>query len=292
VGKFLSVDPITAQYPELTPYQFASNRPIDGIDLDGKEFWSANQITEQNKAKMNLVNDLTTYRTNNQQSFVATGVSKIPANVKIHNYYTQPSTTKTIVNSFTYGVDEFLYKLINDSKIVGSSVINGPQHASDLVGNKAGQKERIMAFTNVTGTALGFGEFSASTAAFAEGDAIIANAARDGVKTIFVESADDIAYMKFMNAEALYSGGVGKDGAITIFEDAHRSVLLEEAIHHQQRVVNGDQYFYTHRTELEIEAQETLLRIGEKEKWSGTIIQEIKDAKAAWSKQLSESSKH
>jgi hypothetical protein len=26
------------KYPELTPYQFASNRPIDGVDLDGKEY--------------------------------------------------------------------------------------------------------------------------------------------------------------------------------------------------------------------------------------------------------------
>jgi hypothetical protein len=31
------VDPITKDYPELTPYQFASNTPIFGIDLDGKE---------------------------------------------------------------------------------------------------------------------------------------------------------------------------------------------------------------------------------------------------------------
>jgi len=38
LGKFLSVDPITDEYPELTPYQFASNRPIDGIDRDGLEF--------------------------------------------------------------------------------------------------------------------------------------------------------------------------------------------------------------------------------------------------------------
>jgi len=38
IAKFLSVDPITKQYPELTPYQFASNRPIDGIDLDGLEY--------------------------------------------------------------------------------------------------------------------------------------------------------------------------------------------------------------------------------------------------------------
>jgi RHS repeat-associated protein len=38
LGKFLSVDPITKKYPELTPYQFASNRPIDGIDMDGLEY--------------------------------------------------------------------------------------------------------------------------------------------------------------------------------------------------------------------------------------------------------------
>ncbi|WP_367393184.1 RHS repeat domain-containing protein [Lewinella sp. LCG006] len=35
IGKFLSVDPLSPDYPMLTPYQFASNRPIDGIDLDG-----------------------------------------------------------------------------------------------------------------------------------------------------------------------------------------------------------------------------------------------------------------
>ena len=44
IGKFLSVDPLplTAKYPELTPYQFSSNRPIDGIDLDGLEWTNAN----------------------------------------------------------------------------------------------------------------------------------------------------------------------------------------------------------------------------------------------------------
>lgn len=38
VARFFSEDPITAQYPELTPYQFASNCPISGDDLDGGEF--------------------------------------------------------------------------------------------------------------------------------------------------------------------------------------------------------------------------------------------------------------
>lgn len=39
VSRFLSVDPITRDYPGLTPYQFASNRPIDGVDLDGLEWY-------------------------------------------------------------------------------------------------------------------------------------------------------------------------------------------------------------------------------------------------------------
>jgi RHS repeat-associated protein len=37
LGRFLSVDPIATQYPELTPYQFASNTPIWAIDIDGME---------------------------------------------------------------------------------------------------------------------------------------------------------------------------------------------------------------------------------------------------------------
>jgi RHS repeat-associated protein len=37
VGKFLSVDPLSKEYPELTPYQFAGNTPIQAIDLDGTE---------------------------------------------------------------------------------------------------------------------------------------------------------------------------------------------------------------------------------------------------------------
>jgi RHS repeat-associated protein len=39
--RFLSVDPLTKDYPYLTPYQFASNSPISGIDLDGLEYYYA-----------------------------------------------------------------------------------------------------------------------------------------------------------------------------------------------------------------------------------------------------------
>jgi RHS repeat-associated protein len=40
-GRFLSVDPIARKFPELTPYQYASNSPISGIDLDGLEYYFA-----------------------------------------------------------------------------------------------------------------------------------------------------------------------------------------------------------------------------------------------------------
>jgi len=37
LGRFLSIDPLTPKYPELTPYQYASNNPVAFIDLDGLE---------------------------------------------------------------------------------------------------------------------------------------------------------------------------------------------------------------------------------------------------------------
>ena len=37
LGRFLSVDPITKEYPHYTPYSYAGNKPIKFIDLDGAE---------------------------------------------------------------------------------------------------------------------------------------------------------------------------------------------------------------------------------------------------------------
>jgi RHS repeat-associated protein len=37
LGRFLSVDPLSKQYPWYTPYQFAGNNPILSIDIDGLE---------------------------------------------------------------------------------------------------------------------------------------------------------------------------------------------------------------------------------------------------------------
>lgn len=37
LGRFLSVDPLTKQYPWYTPYSYAGNSPIANIDIDGLE---------------------------------------------------------------------------------------------------------------------------------------------------------------------------------------------------------------------------------------------------------------
>jgi RHS repeat-associated protein len=52
IGKFLSVDPLTKSYPMLTPYQFASNTPIQAIDLDGLE---ARKVTKDNTVTFYVV---------------------------------------------------------------------------------------------------------------------------------------------------------------------------------------------------------------------------------------------
>ena len=42
LGRFLSTDPLEMEYPWNSPYAFAENRPIDGIDLEGKEWENIN----------------------------------------------------------------------------------------------------------------------------------------------------------------------------------------------------------------------------------------------------------
>ncbi|MDQ6755384.1 MAG: RHS repeat-associated core domain-containing protein [Bacteroidota bacterium] len=61
--RFKSIDPLAKAYPELTPYQFASNSPIMGIDLDGREienfiFGMKKKIMGVSSLQMNNVNSV------------------------------------------------------------------------------------------------------------------------------------------------------------------------------------------------------------------------------------------
>jgi RHS repeat-associated protein len=47
LAKFMSVDPLTMRYPQLSPYQFADNTPIQAIDVDGLEKFKINDGTRE-----------------------------------------------------------------------------------------------------------------------------------------------------------------------------------------------------------------------------------------------------
>ena len=56
VGKFLSVDPLSPEYPWYTPYQFAGNKPINCVDLDGLEELQVNIAKAQTLKEPGIVN--------------------------------------------------------------------------------------------------------------------------------------------------------------------------------------------------------------------------------------------
>ena len=66
IAKFLSVDPLTGNYPGWSPYPFAMNRVIDGFDLDGLEYKSAATWADNNIAykgiSYNQSKTITTFR--------------------------------------------------------------------------------------------------------------------------------------------------------------------------------------------------------------------------------------
>ncbi|NOQ26263.1 MAG: hypothetical protein GQ564_12940 [Bacteroidales bacterium] len=51
ICRFVSVDPLQFEYPYYTPYQYAGNKPISYIDLDGLEEAKINDESEKNPKK-------------------------------------------------------------------------------------------------------------------------------------------------------------------------------------------------------------------------------------------------
>ncbi|GAB2700591.1 hypothetical protein GCM10027037_26800 [Mucilaginibacter koreensis] len=61
IARVLSVDPLTKNYPWYTPYQFAANSPIAGLDKDGGEFkfYLIRLINENGTVKIKTTNVVT-----------------------------------------------------------------------------------------------------------------------------------------------------------------------------------------------------------------------------------------
>jgi RHS repeat-associated protein len=106
LGRFLSVDPITKKYPELTPYQFASNTPIAKVDIDGLEgsigiSGSAN-VTGRHNVEFDTDGD---GKPNFDGSFYGAGISQLAAGVAAVTdiFITRGKLTQTLIAADVLG---------------------------------------------------------------------------------------------------------------------------------------------------------------------------------------------
>jgi RHS repeat-associated protein len=129
LGKFLSVDPITKKYPMLTPYQFASNSPISGIDLDGLEFYYASDGTLLGKigtsTQVRLVDDkyiqsargyitwANGTEVDKNREYATNGVNKISTDVGITN---EELNTRAVLVTIRYAENDGNGPLVYDAQ--------------------------------------------------------------------------------------------------------------------------------------------------------------------------------
>jgi len=105
LGRFLSVDPLTAKYPWYTPYSFAGNMPIRFIDMDGLEqgppkfFFDPMPYTGSKSDYLKVLPN------------AATGV----VNGGISLLYMAGDAFSTSVTAFQTGQSPFSYKDVNHS---------------------------------------------------------------------------------------------------------------------------------------------------------------------------------
>lgn len=157
IGRFLSVDPIAKDYPELTPYQYASNRPIDGIDLDGLEYAPAGLFGPNGPRESTSVKLYPTNATQMQQNTM-----QIASRV---NYLNQWIAAPNIYGDGVIGPRYAVQSNIAIAKqnyynAVGDNIAGGPFGATDYLLNPKGGG---FAGAAVDGVAMSFGGISGET---------------------------------------------------------------------------------------------------------------------------------
>jgi RHS repeat-associated protein len=105
LGRFLSVDPIGKEFPELTTYQFASNSPVANIDLDGGEKLYYTLAIKDGKPELSLTNHVDTYKTSDGKE------AKFPLSYEI-----------------TYNKNVFSFAI---SSLAGGKYGNAPDNTTD-----------------------------------------------------------------------------------------------------------------------------------------------------------------
>ncbi len=282
LGKFLSVDPLSWKYPMLTPYQFASNIPTKFVDLDGAEADPGEyMLIAEPPGTTN--EELSRLRKKNIYAATATGVAKVV-------YYSLAAITQ-MAGASHYGdkipkdkwsqsfpsipndnvLKDVIVPLFTAPIDIASQIKKDPLNF-ELWGQAAALF--FMYKGNIPNTRL---------AKFKEGNGIIKSINTKNVSIRLAESAEETAFMQKMGQKASVRILENGEYDITFIpSEMNRISVMEEAIHFNQYQKYGEEYVSGHIFEMEIEAQNTLLRIGKKEGWSKSEMSEIKKAKATW----------
>jgi len=291
LGRFLSTDPLFSSFPWNSQYAFSENDPISNIDLDGLEKAKSNssfsiigqgikQAWNESRASFNSMFS--------KQTFVE---SKMTANDIAGTLQCDPNSIRRF-NARMFRLSMSVNNTIQQyttQPVLWTIAIPNRTREENLRGLGYGLGKGIELYVFSKAPDLFGGEADAikgrmerSALPAHEGNQIIRRALNDNVKIIVATTPEDLAYLKSMDSKALYMGGQGTEGSILITSSATRSHILEEAIHHEQRMIYGDDYFYGNRNKLEVEAQDRLLEIGKKEGWSISEMDEIRAAKTKW----------
>lgn len=141
LGRFLSVDPLTKSFPMLTPYQFASNRPIDGIDLDGLEWKKIETYNPQTgvtnihfQVKLTVVND--------SKVFKDIENLKLEIQGQFSNAF-EGRVSKDGKTTYSSSID---VSIVNDISSNGFEVILDDYQKGPLKGSSPGPNTQVNAF--------------------------------------------------------------------------------------------------------------------------------------------------
>jgi RHS repeat-associated protein len=140
IGKFLSVDPLIKSYPELTPYQFASNRPVDGIDIDGLEYAASANLTIDKSIGKPVLSILSSKNTGS--SVISLDVNYNGINYSFNNYFAKLPNGETVAAGAYFNAPE---NSLNNLSIWVSNYENGiVQNFEDVFVSDKQSKERLL----------------------------------------------------------------------------------------------------------------------------------------------------
>jgi RHS repeat-associated protein len=276
IAKFLSVDPLTAEYPFLTPYQFASNTPIWAIDQDGLEAHPSQYLWQSwNETSGHPIpKDINTQKGSERYGIeIATEFAKAYGTV----YLAALPIEEAIIGGIGWAGSK-LWALTRFGKAVNkSSTVIKVEKARKIAEVTKNSPEVGKTWSGINSKILDnrFKDLSPLAKELTKGNELGIQIAR---------SEDDIRYLDYMNAEAAYFKA--DKPFMLIREGADRPTILEELIHHNQQLKYGEKYFYANRDKLEVEAQNILLEVGTKEGWSKKQLDRIQSAKDTWLKKV------